>query len=694
MKKPLILTVISLISLSSCQKEDLNMERPIDQEIAGIVAKEDLDETTLNSFNEHEKWTGTVHVEGYDGPLAHVPLTLMDGTEILEIGWTNAQGNWNLVLNHTNNLDLHILCELPTIEGDKAIHHDGFSLDFTPDALVPLSSTYGTSSNKTGQSSVVFRGRDNWYDDRTYTLQASRDNQYLPVMETPESLSNDFLTYIANSLPEQYPVGIHNPSLLADGVTSIHLSESGDVFMTFVSEGAGFTNAVGYFTWQDGYEPTSKSDIDTIYTAFENFSRLYSGGGLQAGDKIYIGSYPAGTNIGFALIANGYNGHGANYRAGNIYYSLPDLNPESSASTRLHNVVLRDENTDRFVISFEDLWREGSSDEDFNDAIFYCTANPPTAIDTTGVSEVLYELNDCDYDGVPDVADIAPCDSRYATLYSTSGKVFFEDMYPYLGDYDFNDVVINYEATAWKSGSGITNKMVYNFEQIADGGTYLNGIGLAFDELLATQVSNVEFGDAAGTFEEDDAAVFILSQNSEWSGHTFVNTIPTQTPITEYLNYSVSFEINGATASDIFWGSALDLFIFQNESDGSRNEIHLKYKRPTSKANALKIGEGDDITLLENTLFYGNQWSNGTNSLRYWASTMAQSDTFMVPASSVTYTDRNGYPWAMHLNNQVKHPYEKIPITEAYPNFSSWIGSGGLTATQWFESFISGKVFE
>lgn len=696
MKKLLIVTVALALFATSCAKEDLT--GPNEEIVLTDGSDFYSDEATQIrnfDFNQHKTWSGQITINGYEGPLPGIPLELYNGEKLIETGWTDENGVWKVLLNHTEAMDLKVVCAMPTISGTYPIVHNNFEVNISPELIQAAEDAPLTNPLfKSGQTTTRSRGNSNWYDDRTYAFQSTRAWMTLPTMVDPDTLSDAFLTSIANSVPEQYPVAIHNPSLLADGSTSLHLAEAGDVWMTFVDEGAGYKNAVGIFTYDNANIPTTALDIDTIWTVFENFSRKWSGGGLLAGDKVYIGSYPAGTYIGFALIANGYVSNSSNFRSNPTYYSIPGLNPETNASKAQHNILLYDDIDNRFVIGFEDLQRSsGQSDEDFNDALFYCTANPPTAIDTSGVTEIVDELDDCDYDGVPDVADVAPCDARYATTNTTAGKLMFEDLYPFKGDYDFNDIVVDYDAVAWKNGSGVTTKMDFTFTLKADGGSLTNGFGLSIDDLTPSMVGNTTFTIDEGEFESTDDAVFIFTEDMSWTGVGMMNNTNGGNRSTDYPTYSVSFEINGAQSSDVFWGEKMNPFIFQTTTDGKRNEVHLKYKKPTAGAAFDSIGTGDDITLLENTMFSGD-WTGSTNSVRYWANEFHTGESTLLPATSVTYTDRNGYPWAMHVDRSVKHANERILFTDAYPNFSVWISSGGDLDTDWFRTAITGKVFE
>ena len=693
MKNLLTLTTLAAVLLASCSKDEGSVSYDPVATTGNQLTMDHLGPTTNHTFNQHETWNGVVHVEGYDGALAGIPLLLMNGEQVLERGWTDQDGDWALVINHTPSMDLKVQCNMPTLQSTYPIVDQQFSITMEPSHVrASNAEALERSSAKTNQTTVSHRGGA-WYDDRTYSYQSSR-GATLPTMVAPDTISDSFLTHIANSVPEDYPVAIHNPSLLAEGSTSIYLKDSADVWMTFVDEGAGYRNSVGVFSYTASSIPSLASDIDTIWTVFENFSRKWAGGGLLAGDKVYIGSYPAGTYVGFALTANGFSSQGSSFRNNPTYYSIPEINPESNAAKLQHNILLYDQNNSRFVIGFEDLPRSnGHSDEDFNDALFYCTSNPYTAIDTTGVTPIVEELDDCDYDGIPDNADVAPCDARYATTYSTGGRLMFEDLYPYLGDYDFNDIVVDYAVLAWKNADGVVTKMDYDFTLKADGGTLTNGLGLSIDNLNSSSVSNVTFSDENGYFESGDEAVFILTPNCSFDGYGYMNNIIGGNSTANFPVYSVSFEVNGASVSDVFWGASMNPMIFQDLDNGLRNEVHLKFKKPTENADQSLIGTGNDITLLEDVLFTG-QWSTASPAVRYWATLLHQGNATTLPKTAFTYTDTNGYPWAMHVDSNASYPVEKTAITEAFTTFSAWVESGGVTHTNWFTTIVSGKVYQ
>ncbi|MGH1385077.1 DUF4114 domain-containing protein [Kordia sp.] len=211
-------------------------------------------------------------------------------------------------------------------------------------------------------------------------------------LETPgDNVSVETQEMISNSLPESYPVPDYNPHYISSGYdTNLSINQTADVWVTFISEGAGYRNVLGFYTYDLDNPPTTAPSNEDITIIFPNASALGSGGGLQVGDKVKIGTFEAGTGIGWVLLANAWSSSAGTVGTGLWkLYSNPDFNPEAQENLRYHNVLLNDPDNERVILGFEDIRRDyGSCDNDFNDAIFYVTANPYTALKTTNYADV------------------------------------------------------------------------------------------------------------------------------------------------------------------------------------------------------------------------------------------------------------------------------------------------------------------
>ncbi len=211
-------------------------------------------------------------------------------------------------------------------------------------------------------------------------------------LETPgDAVSVETQEMISNSLPESYPVPDYNPHYITSGYdTDVILESKADVWVTFISEGAGYRNVLGFYTYDVNNPPLMAPEPEDITIIFPNASALGSGGGLQVGDKVKIGCFEAGTGIGWVLLANAWNSGTSSVSYGLWQlHSNPDYNPEANAELRHHNVLLHDSDNERVILGFEDIRRDyGSCDNDFNDAIFYVTANPYEAIKSTNYADI------------------------------------------------------------------------------------------------------------------------------------------------------------------------------------------------------------------------------------------------------------------------------------------------------------------
>ncbi len=211
-------------------------------------------------------------------------------------------------------------------------------------------------------------------------------------LESPgDEISTETLQMIDDSLPENYPVPDYNPQYISSGYeTDIQIEEKADIWVTFVAEGAGYKNVLGFYTYPLDNPPTSTPAKEEITIIFPNVSALGSGGGLQVGDKVKIGTFEAGTGIGWVLLANAWSANNQAVSKGLWHlFSNPNFNPEAKEELRHHNVLLADPENERIILGFEDIRRDyRSCDNDFNDAIFYVSANPYSAINTKNCADI------------------------------------------------------------------------------------------------------------------------------------------------------------------------------------------------------------------------------------------------------------------------------------------------------------------
>ena len=189
--------------------------------------------------------------------------------------------------------------------------------------------------------------------------------------DLPEGLYHvEFSQQELNRIQELFPErGGINPSYIHSQTDpNLILLDDAEISVTFIDEGAGYRNSFGYFLYD------SEGTVLYKETLFDNASKAGAGGSLVAGDTLDMGSFEAGSRIGFWLQANGYNDPN-----GHTYYTLDSLNPDGLR----HMAIVSDEANERLVIGIEDLY--GLGDEDYNDIIFTFSATPFSAIDRSNI---------------------------------------------------------------------------------------------------------------------------------------------------------------------------------------------------------------------------------------------------------------------------------------------------------------------
>lgn len=481
-----------------------------------------------------------------------------------------------------------------------------------------------------------------------------------------DAISADLLNNINAALPEYQPVPEYHPQYLsASNETNLILLEEAEVWVTFVHEGAGYKNVLGFYTYLYGNAPASANDIDSVTLIYPNVSYYNSGGGLYSGNKVKLGLFPANTVIGWVLIANGWK-NGTVTNGNNIFYSDMDLNPEADPALRQHNVLLYDAEFDLVLIGFEDLLRT-SGDNDFNDAIFYTTANPPAAVNIVNLPLVDPTLVDTDGDGIVDASDSYPndpdkaFDHHYPGL-DEYGTLAFEDLWPTTGDYDFNDLVVDYHFNEITNSSNEIVQIDGSFKVTAVGASYRNGFGIelpiassfiadvsgfSLDENIVTlNANNTESGQANATIVVFDNVFNVFPENHV----RFINTVPvypTENPGEITVSISLSTPVNILE----FALPPYNPFMIINQERGK--EVHLPGYPPTSLADAAYFGTEDDDTNL---------------------------------GSGKYYKSDNNLPWGMHLPVSFDYPIEKHAILDGHLMFGQWVLSSGYSFMDWYEN--------
>jgi len=277
------------------------------------------------------------------------------------------------------------------------------------------------------------------------------------------------------------------------------------------------------------------------------------------------------------------------------------------------------------------------------------------------------DANDSDGDGIVNQLDDFPSDVSRAFLNwypdaSSFSTLIFEDLWPYKGDYDMNDAVIDYQFKVVTNSRNQVVDINPKFYLRAAGAALKNGFGLQLDGILPETVGSVsgyinKFGyislNENGTEKSQHNAVIIVWDNADNIIHRagpspMFNTLP------DYPaghSDSVFINIHFAIPQDqyLIGPPPYNPFLIKNLDRGV--EIHMPDYIPTSLVNQAYFGTGDDD-------------SN--------------------PSEGRYYKTEKNLLWATNIAKKYDYTYETIAILYGYKHFAEWCQASGNSYPNWY----------
>lgn len=474
-----------------------------------------------------------------------------------------------------------------------------------------------------------------------------------------------------------------------------------DVKVTVIHEGAGYFNTIAYYVYPADDSLLTKEYIkNNAKLIFPNFT---INDVLNPGDTVSIGKFPAGTRIGFAVLSNKWAKLGGNNTPNwNAVWDLNDketfvttskLNKDKKQHTVMYNYELSKGNTIT-IIGMEDLLYS-NSDKDFNDMMIYVNQKSNGETINTSKTTTVYT----------DLVTYYPSEEGVNSL-------VYEDLWPEMGDYDFNDQVINvnyktsgvqktvttyYYTTVKETDiygqvketttltdtkvekTSILNSLELTYELKAVGAGYISGfgieVGIAKDKIasvtgqkfLTSNITNDANGVESGNGNSSVVIVYDNAKHLLTNGvnEIYVNTTKNGIVYPTVKNKVVVTFKEGTTFEDLTNKAPYNPFIFRNTDKKSRGiEVHLPGKKPTAFANAALFSTLDDGTVIDSKYYL----------------------------SKITLANGN-LPWALEIPGNFKYPVERMDISKAYPKFFDWAVSGGTVNEDWYNFGDASKLY-
>lgn len=243
------------------------------------------------------------------------------------------------------------------------------------------------------------------------------------------------------------------------------------------------------------------------------------------------------------------------------------------------------------------------------------------------------------------------------------GTLAFEDLWPGKGDYDFNDLVLDYKFVITTNNSNMVETLEGTFIIKAFGAALENGFGFQLSDAIdpadltvtgysltenyITLNSNgTEAGQSKPTIIVYDNAFNEMAHPGTGIG---VNTDPAAPYVNPViLNITITFPDNTYSYADLDIAN-FNPFLIVDLNRGV--EVHLPNYLPTDLADQSLLGTMED--------------SSDPGTGRY-------------------YKTENNLPWAINIYESFDYPKEKVSIIDAYLKFAQWAESGGTEYQDWY----------
>lgn len=291
---------------------------------------------------------------------------------------------------------------------------------------------------------------------------------------------------------------------------------------------------------------------------------------------------------------------------------------------------------------------------------------PQSACNPVGFGEP--PIVDYDLDGVPDATDLYPTDPQrasnsYFPAQNVWGTVAFEDLWPSRGDYDFNDLILDFTGYFVLNAQNNVKDMIIDFRVRAVGASLNNGFGFQLDKINWDQVESVTgFAHESltmpislnpnGTEAGQPKAVIIVASTVEsvinrTQGSMFNTIKANQTGSYDVTHITVTF--GSAVAQSNVGMSDFNPFLIKDQNRDM--EVHLPNMAPSALIDPGVFGTFEDD-------------SN--------------------PAGGRYYKTANNLPWGILLLQPFDYPIENTEILDAYLHFGAWAESGGVNYQDWY----------
>ena len=275
-------------------------------------------------------------------------------------------------------------------------------------------------------------------------------------------------------------------------------------------------------------------------------------------------------------------------------------------------------------------------------------------------------ITDNDGDGVQQSQDIDDNDPSvaFASYFPSQtgwASYAFEDLYPWKGDYDMNDLVLAFRKIIYTNSSNMATRIGFKYSVKASGSTYSISAAFQLDLINSSNIASVTGQNITGS------APFSISSNGTEPGVSlaviplfnnvsdatnieslnFLNTIQGSFSLTPEKTIQINLS-SPVPPSNLTSGNFNFFIVVNTRGDIQRGkEVHLPGYPPTAK--------------MDNLYLSGKQ---------------------LHPLDKFKFSD--GMMWGIMLPVVFEYPAERKAVNTAYLKFEAWAQSAGVEYPDWY----------
>jgi len=280
---------------------------------------------------------------------------------------------------------------------------------------------------------------------------------------------------------------------------------------------------------------------------------------------------------------------------------------------------------------------------------------------------------DTDVDGIPDDEDDFPDDPdrAFVNYFPAAGynSLAYEDLWPGKGDYDFNDIVVDYRFSTITNADNKVVEIFGSFILKASGAFLRNGFGFNLPDADPNLVNDLNV-----TGSDLNEGYISLNGNGTEAGQSLPTIIVFDDAFNLLPHPGVGIGVNTENWAPFVPYDTVLITMTPNNLDYVMNDFLLESWNPFIIVNHER---GKEVHLIDHAptdlanLSYFGTWEDKSN-----------------PGEGKWYRTENNLPWAINIADPFEWPREKIEINWAYLHFIEWAESEGVEFDDWYKDFF------